>query len=725
MGVYIDRVLADAPGDDVARGGGEFVQLRNGTASPVDVSGWSVRDENQHVLTIPAGSVVEPFGTIRIHPGAGAGGPRTIFDGRRRAVINNEGDRLRLVDPTGVTVYTLTTGDLADFGFTPQPDLASRALMMLFDGDDPLGFGSSSLFTAVVELGLSGEAIALQDARIVSSEKIQAPLPAELKAGWYDITLTVVENATQTARSATRRLVPFGDVSLATLLIDEDRGRRFGEYIDVVVVEPVGKALGELGIEKHRLSPTLRRAADGEVVEFPAVESVGERSIRLELPAEYPQYDAARPMHVIEPGFPAGTLTPDGLLKLELLPLKPEVRQIEHVLRSLLDVKPNGPAKPGDTATWSVVTRDESELTRPHDTSATVFQAIKTLLLELPARLDLTPSVQVWAERDETGFSGPWLDPAFPLAPVRDVHPSSVAHTFTTRIRPRCVTLRANWADVGTEADLWAAVDGVAAKATLRLEVVAHLDPTVMPTPVSVTVAATVPLLQLPLAVPRFAILTSEKYEDGVLPTKRSLVLLDGITLPTAKIGEPSSGLAPITTALEAVRTALNALGGLVRFAGFDEETTVGENGLSRLLTAASEVTVSSHRSVRHLGELGRGVPNWEDDASAVFLVGLPTGRTLRLFAERTTSPRESAYLDLQLPPGHLTAALWTLHESVFLPGFGPAPPFPAITCPDPGGQRDDAEASEERPNMPWYPLVQKHSFGNVVSAFQWFGSES
>lgn len=102
----------DAAGVDGQRPDDEWVRVRNLDTSPVDLGGWSLRDSNLRRFWFPAGTVVEPGGTITVQVGTGSGA--LLSWGLGSAIFDN-------VDPTrGV-------GDGA-YLFDPQGDL--RAWMI-------------------------------------------------------------------------------------------------------------------------------------------------------------------------------------------------------------------------------------------------------------------------------------------------------------------------------------------------------------------------------------------------------------------------------------------------------------------------------------------------------------------------------------------------------------------------------------------------------------------
>lgn len=87
--VIISGVHPDPSGADVADHNGEFVVLYNATDQAVDVSGWSLRDAKNHVLTVPRGAAISPRGQLRVYTGPGVTAPGRVYVGRGAPIFNN------------------------------------------------------------------------------------------------------------------------------------------------------------------------------------------------------------------------------------------------------------------------------------------------------------------------------------------------------------------------------------------------------------------------------------------------------------------------------------------------------------------------------------------------------------------------------------------------------------------------------------------------------------
>jgi len=104
--VRIARIVYNPTGLDWA---GEYVALRNDTAAPVDLTGWTLADRAGHRYVFPA-RVLHPGGTIRVWTGPGADDADDLFMGRFAAVWNNWGDTATVRDKVGAVVATYSYG---------------------------------------------------------------------------------------------------------------------------------------------------------------------------------------------------------------------------------------------------------------------------------------------------------------------------------------------------------------------------------------------------------------------------------------------------------------------------------------------------------------------------------------------------------------------------------------------------------------------------------------
>ena len=93
-------VEANPPGDDSDRPNEEFVVV-GGFPAPVDLSGWTLRDESSsHRFEFPQGTVVAAGASITVHSGCGTGTTTALYwcEG---PVWSNRGDTVVLQAANG------------------------------------------------------------------------------------------------------------------------------------------------------------------------------------------------------------------------------------------------------------------------------------------------------------------------------------------------------------------------------------------------------------------------------------------------------------------------------------------------------------------------------------------------------------------------------------------------------------------------------------------------
>jgi micrococcal nuclease len=103
-GLAVAEIVADAPGNDNENLDGEYVVFENRGEAPLDLSGWTVRDEAGHEYVVPEGTTVAPGGRLTLYTGSGTDGDGQLYWGRSGAVWNNGGDTVTVTDEEGRTV---------------------------------------------------------------------------------------------------------------------------------------------------------------------------------------------------------------------------------------------------------------------------------------------------------------------------------------------------------------------------------------------------------------------------------------------------------------------------------------------------------------------------------------------------------------------------------------------------------------------------------------------
>mgnify|MGYP001147726405 CR=1 FL=1 len=87
----------DAPGDDDCNLNEEYVCFEQVGGGSADMTGWHVKDEQNHTYTFPP--FVLPAGVcVRLYTGSGPNGPTDLYWGSSEAVWNNDYDTVFLYD---------------------------------------------------------------------------------------------------------------------------------------------------------------------------------------------------------------------------------------------------------------------------------------------------------------------------------------------------------------------------------------------------------------------------------------------------------------------------------------------------------------------------------------------------------------------------------------------------------------------------------------------------
>jgi len=95
------RFHYDAAGNDNRNLNDEYFVLKNISDAPINMSGWTVRDEAGHIFRFPEGFVLAPGATVTVYTGCGTNAADTLYWCSGRAIWNNNGDTLILKDATG------------------------------------------------------------------------------------------------------------------------------------------------------------------------------------------------------------------------------------------------------------------------------------------------------------------------------------------------------------------------------------------------------------------------------------------------------------------------------------------------------------------------------------------------------------------------------------------------------------------------------------------------
>lgn len=101
VGVKITHIEADAPGNDNDNPNGEWIEIANRGTSPVDLTGYTLKDEANHIYTFGPFQL-SPEATVRLLSGQGQDSEGELYWGFvGQSVWNNGGDSAYLRDPQG------------------------------------------------------------------------------------------------------------------------------------------------------------------------------------------------------------------------------------------------------------------------------------------------------------------------------------------------------------------------------------------------------------------------------------------------------------------------------------------------------------------------------------------------------------------------------------------------------------------------------------------------
>ena len=97
LNVVISYVHYDAEGNDNENLNDEYVVIKNEGSVTVDLTGWKLKDEANHLFTFPS-FTLESGATVTIHTGSGTNTQTDLYWGKDRAVWNNDHDTAYLYD---------------------------------------------------------------------------------------------------------------------------------------------------------------------------------------------------------------------------------------------------------------------------------------------------------------------------------------------------------------------------------------------------------------------------------------------------------------------------------------------------------------------------------------------------------------------------------------------------------------------------------------------------
>lgn len=98
------EIHEDAQGDEYENLNDEYVVFENTGNSNLDISGWQIEDEADHVYEMPSGTTVDAGEQITLKTGSGSDTDRTLYWGQEAPVWNNGGDTVHVRTDSGELV---------------------------------------------------------------------------------------------------------------------------------------------------------------------------------------------------------------------------------------------------------------------------------------------------------------------------------------------------------------------------------------------------------------------------------------------------------------------------------------------------------------------------------------------------------------------------------------------------------------------------------------------
>jgi competence protein ComEC len=88
----VDEIHENAFGYDHWNTNEEYIVFENNGDDPLDLSGWTVENEEGHTYAFPEGYTLEPHSKVSLHTGTGDDSATDLYWGSDRAIWKNEGD---------------------------------------------------------------------------------------------------------------------------------------------------------------------------------------------------------------------------------------------------------------------------------------------------------------------------------------------------------------------------------------------------------------------------------------------------------------------------------------------------------------------------------------------------------------------------------------------------------------------------------------------------------
>jgi micrococcal nuclease len=99
-GVFLAAVHYDAAGDDRLNLADEYITLRNGGGTPVNLTGWQIRDGSTVIFTFPE-IALNPGKEVTVSTGSSPPGEQKLAIGSPVPLLSNDGGTVTLIDRDG------------------------------------------------------------------------------------------------------------------------------------------------------------------------------------------------------------------------------------------------------------------------------------------------------------------------------------------------------------------------------------------------------------------------------------------------------------------------------------------------------------------------------------------------------------------------------------------------------------------------------------------------
>lgn len=103
--LVIAEIHEDAIDNDHENTNDEYIVVRNDGDEPLDLGGWTVRDEADHTYIVPRGVTLDPGATVTLYSGKGSDTDAEQYWESGTAIWNNGGDTILVRDDSGTVIF--------------------------------------------------------------------------------------------------------------------------------------------------------------------------------------------------------------------------------------------------------------------------------------------------------------------------------------------------------------------------------------------------------------------------------------------------------------------------------------------------------------------------------------------------------------------------------------------------------------------------------------------